>query len=362
MAWRAAEQTRGVAAVVPQLAHLMDEEPPAADLHQFRALWQRAADRATAEDRHLLLAVDGLDEDLRPPGLPSVAAVLPAGAGGRAHVLVASRPRPELPDDVPVGHPLRAVPRVELEPFTGGQELAALARQEIDELTRHDETGLAVDVLGLLAAAAGPLAVEDLTALTDVAPRSAALTRQVRRLLSDRAARSLQPVGPARTRRWQFAHDSLLAYTRTDHELADPDFRRRIHQWAQRWRDAGWPAPADDGDGTPRYLLDGYPATLAQDPRRLSALVGDPGWVEAALLAGDAERVLADLRRATAADPTHPAVGAMVAVVRGAAHHLRPSQLARQPGYVLRHLCRQQAVDGSWLAQAQPVPSSLFAR
>ena len=64
--------------MVPQLAYLLEEDPPAAELHQFRALWQRAAERAGAEDRHLLLVVDGLDEDLRPPGLPSVAALLPA--------------------------------------------------------------------------------------------------------------------------------------------------------------------------------------------------------------------------------------------------------------------------------------------
>ena len=72
-----ADSSRFLAAVVPQLAYLLEEDPPAADLHQFRALWQRAAERAGAEDRHLLLVVDGLDEDLRPPGLPSVAALLP---------------------------------------------------------------------------------------------------------------------------------------------------------------------------------------------------------------------------------------------------------------------------------------------
>ena len=101
-----ADSARFLAAVVPQLAYLLDEDPPAAELHTFRALWQRAADRAAAAGRHLLLVVDGLDEDLRPPGLPSVAALLPTGVGGRVHVLVSSRPYPELPRDLPVGHPL----------------------------------------------------------------------------------------------------------------------------------------------------------------------------------------------------------------------------------------------------------------
>ena len=63
--------------------------------------------------------------------------------GGRAHVLVSSRPYPELPSDVPVGHPLLSTPQTELEPFEGAAELAALARQEIDELKRRDDDGLA---------------------------------------------------------------------------------------------------------------------------------------------------------------------------------------------------------------------------
>ena len=71
-------------------------------------------ERAGVEDRHLLLVVDGLDEDLRPPGLPSVAAILPSAAGGRAHVLVASRPHPELPSDVPGEHPLGHTPAVDV--------------------------------------------------------------------------------------------------------------------------------------------------------------------------------------------------------------------------------------------------------
>ena len=96
----------------------------------------------------MLLAVDGLDEDLRPPGLPSVAALLPAGAGGRVHVLVSSRPYPELPADITVGHPLRHALPVLVEPFSAARELAVLARQEIDDLLREDD-GLAADVLGL---------------------------------------------------------------------------------------------------------------------------------------------------------------------------------------------------------------------
>ena len=292
----------------------------------------------------MLLAVDGLDEDLRPPGLPSVAALLPAGAGGRAHVLVSSRPHPELPADIPAGHPLRHALPVPVEPFSAARELAVLARQEIDDLLGRDDDGLAADVLGLLTAAAGPLAVRDLAAMTSAAaPQSAALARRIRRLLATTAARSLQPAGRAGGDRYQFAHESLLAYAQADDELNDPDFRRRIHRWAEKWRVAGWPIPAGGEKGTPRYLLDTYPATLTDDPQRLSELASDIGWVEAAIASAGVDLVLADLRRAAAANPASTLVAAVLAAVTGQAYNLRTRQPVDQPGYILRQLWMQAA-------------------
>ena len=103
--------------------------------------------------------------------------------------------------------------------------------------------------------------------------------------------------------RYEFAHASLLEYAQTVPDLCDPEYRQRIHYWASRWRDAGWPVPADREEGTPRYLLDTYPATLAEDPQRLAELAGDIGWVEAAIASAGVDGVLADLRRAAAAHP-----------------------------------------------------------
>ena len=111
-----ADSSRFLAAVVPQLAYLLQEDAPVAELHQFRALWQRAVQRSDSEDRHILLIVDGLDEDLRPPGLPSVAALLPTRGGGRTHVLVSHRPYPELPGDLPPRHLLAETQPVQLVP------------------------------------------------------------------------------------------------------------------------------------------------------------------------------------------------------------------------------------------------------
>ena len=333
---------RFLAAVVPQLAYLCDVDPPVANVDQYRALWERAAARATQTRRHLLLVVDGLDEDLRPPGSPSVASLLPALVGARAHVLVASRPRPELPDDVPDGHPLKETGATDLDPFEGAQQLAELARQEIHDLTHGDDADLAVDVFGVLTAAAGPLSLRDLVALRSDGQEAptAAYTRRVRRLVEDRAARSLERVGPTGNERYQFAHVLLLEYAQADEDLHDPEYRQRIHHWTERWRDAGWPTPSTSSDtGTPRYLLDHYPATLASDPDRLAALAGDIGWAAAAVPVAGVEQVLADLD--TAASSRRPAVSAMLAVIAAQTSNLRSSAPVDRPGYVIRQLCLQ---------------------
>ena len=341
-----ADSSHFLAAVVPQLAYLLEEDPPAADSHQYRALWQRAVRRADAEDRDLLLVVDGLDEDLRPPGLPSVAALLPPGAGGRIHVLVSSRPPLDLRRDLPPGHALAQTEPVTIRSFEGGDELAGLAFQEIDDLLSRDDGGLAAEVLGLLTAAAGPLAVADLAAMSASAPQSAAFTRRIRRLVTVEAARSLQSAGLAKGDRYQFAHGSLLEQAQENEDLSDPDYLRRIHQWADGWRAAGWPSMDGAGHGTPRYLLDTYPSTLTEDPPRLAALAGDAGWVTAAIQALGVDAVLAELKTADATAPGEPRLAAMHAVVRGQARHLRDPEMGGDPGFVPRQLCLQAAELG----------------
>ncbi len=343
-----ADSSRFLAAVVPQLAYLCGLDPPVADRDQFYVLWGRAAERAAETGRPLLLVVDGLDEDIRPAGLPSVASLLPTLVEGRAHVLVSSRPYPELPVDVPDGHPLMPPAiRVDLEPFEGAEELAGLARQEIYDLTHGADSDTAVDLLGLLTAAAGPLSVRDLAFLSnDLAAPSVAQSRRVRRLVTEQAGRSLELVGSTEQARYQFAHFSLLEYAQATEELGDPEYRNQIHRWAEWWRERGWPSSPDPIESTPRYLLDSYPATLASDPSRLVALVSDVGWVAAAIQSTGVDRVLADLGKAAAADQAEPAVGAMLATVSGQAHYLRPPSPVTQPGYMLRQLCLQAAELG----------------
>jgi WD40 repeat protein len=345
-----ASSGRFLAAVVPQLAYLCDVDAPDANVDQYHALWQRAAARAAQSGRHLLLVVDGLDEDLLPPESPSVASLLPTMAGAHAHVLVASRPRPGLPNDVPGGHPLTAQTPTELSPFKGAQKLSELAKKEIYDLTHGDDTDLAVDLFGLLTAAAGPLSVMDLVALWSdgKGQPTSADTRRVRWLVADRAARSLEAVGSPGDERYQFAHGSLLEYAqtaqdRTAQDLRDPEYRHRIHRWAERWQEADWPTAAGGIEGTPQYLLDTYPSTLADDPRRQARLVGDIGWIEAAIVSVGVDRVMADVREATAANSASTEAAAVLATVAGQAHNLRPPQPVGQPGYILRQLWMRAA-------------------
>ncbi|WP_222272402.1 trypsin-like serine protease [Modestobacter marinus] len=342
-----ASSERFLAATVSQLAYLCEVATPPATRDEFLRLWRMAAEQAEQAGRHLLLVVDGLDEDLRPPGSPSVASLLPALVGGHAHVHVTSRPKPEVPGDVPGGHPLRQVQPVDLEPFLGAEGLAELARQEIDDLIHGPDSDLAVDVLGTLTAAAGPLTMQDLATLSNgLTPPPAAHTRHVRRMVSERAARSLEPVGSPDNPRYQFAHLSLLEYAESNEDLADSSYRNALYEWAQSWRDAGWTAVANSRGGVPRYLLDEYPATLASDLDRLAALAGHPSWVAAAIPVTGVDPVLAALRIATAARPDHSALASMLSIVSEQRLNLLPPRPVDQAGYVLRQLCLEALEHG----------------
>jgi WD40 repeat protein len=336
-----ADRERFLAAVVPQLAWLLGKDPPSPlDVDVFRQLWERAAQRAAAESRQLLLVVDGLDEDLRPGGY-SVAGWLPGRLPGLpARVLAASRPYPLLPDDVDPGHPLAALApdqRYTLPDSPHAARVRELAGQEITRLLRRAGDDLALEVLGLLTAAGGgPLSDADLAVLTGSRPW------QVQGVLDGEAARTLQQVGPADMPRYTFAHETLLARCQQQ-GVGDPGHTRRIHQWAAAWRDRGWPAARDGEQGTPLYLLDRYPQTLYGDPPGLAIVAGDAGWVTAAIQALGVDAVLAELKTAAAAVPGEPRLAATHAVVQGQAHHLRGREAKVDPGFVPRQLGLQAA-------------------
>ena len=360
-----ADSSRFLAAVVPQLAYLCDVDSPTPDRDQFHTLWRLAAEQTAAANRHLLLVVDGLDEDLNPDGLPSVAHLLPTIERGdyadHAHVLVASRPRPELPTEVPDWHPLRVARggALELEPFDGAQELADHARQEIYELTHGAQTDDAVEVLGLLTAAAGPLSVDEIGTLCspDFAKPSAARVRRARRVVEERAARSLEPVDASDRGRYQFAHYSLLQYAQATVDLRDSEYRDRIHRWADTWQKSGW-VDTESDSGPPLYLLGSYPATIKDEPGRMSGLVGDFGWLSATIEILGVDQALTSLRTAAAMDPR---LSQILALVTASAHNLRPPRPLDEAGYVLRHLCHH-ALERGQLDLADRARERLLAR
>jgi WD40 repeat protein len=337
---REAEASREqfLAAVVPQLAWLLDRDPPQpADLPTFRDLWAQASEDAHRRERHVLLVVDGLDEDLRPEGR-SVAALLPAVASGqRARVLLTSRPHYHVPEDVaPDDHPLFTAARVRLSKSHEGEQLRRLAEQEIDALLTVDGRGadLAYDVLGSFTAAAGPLSVEDVASITSHR------ARDVRGFVTRRAARTLQPLNDSE-RRYTFAHKTLLEYCQRNPDVGgDAQHRDRVHAWAAQWRGRGWPATMTGGPSTPRYLLDSYPASLAADRvhaasrQRLGELVTDVAWVDSAIACVGLDRALASLRVAARMIPDRPSVETVLKLVQLQAHHLRAPTHVRQVGDV----------------------------
>jgi WD40 repeat protein len=333
-----ADANRFFGAVVPQLAELLDEDPPPPDMDHFRDLWLRAADKIAADDRYLLLVVDGLDEDLRPSVMRSVAACLPARVPERAHVLVSSRHRPDLPTDVPVGHPLLAVDQHQLEPFAGSAELERLALQEIDQLKRHK---LARNVLGFLTAAAGPLTIDDLATLT--AENDVSIvdhTVAVRRLVDHEAGRSLQHVASRGDVRYQFTHASLLQAAQDNMDLTHPSYRTRIHDWANKWQDAGWPTVASaDTQTTPLYLLSEYLTTLASEPNRQQRIAGDIRWSVAAIQILGVDRVLANLEPAAHIAGIGSRANVVCGIIRAQARHLPYPDVMHDPGMTARLLC-----------------------
>jgi WD40 repeat protein len=310
-----------VAAVVSQLAWLLDTPMPSApDVAVLRDFWAQAASRAERSHRHVLLVVDGLDEDQRPGGA-SVAAALPTENLGRhARVLVSSRPHPGLPDDVDAQHPLRVTEPVELTASPDAAELRVEAEREIAALLDPDAaaSALAYDVLGLLTAAAGALSVADLADMLEgVKPR------EVRAFLVNRAARSVQPLRTRHGPRYGFAHQTLLETCQQHPDVGgDPDYQRRLHRWADDWRSRGWPGAEGVARETPDYLLESYALTLAGDAERLAALVCDVGWVDAAVLRTGVDHVLAVLRTAarSSSDPGPPW---MLRLLQLQARHLR---------------------------------------
>ncbi|MFH8691399.1 hypothetical protein ACH4EC_31580 [Streptomyces anulatus] len=259
-----------------QLYALLREEEPLSTPHtrdeQMRLALDRAAQRSAAEGRRLVLVVDGLDEDhgvTAGPDCHSIAALLPRTPPHDMRIILAGRPHPPVPDDVPGDHPLWTTEINHwLEPSPHAQATRRDAEQDLLRLL--DGGGLGRELVSLTVAAGGGLSANDIAELTGSRPR------RVERELSAASGRSFRrrsahwaPDGPEV---YLLAHEEIqrsAAALVTDAELTD--CRTRLHRWAETYRSAGWPT------ATPAYLLRGYAQLLREvgDTGRLVELVCD---------------------------------------------------------------------------------------
>jgi hypothetical protein len=247
--------------ITEQLGDLLGEPvPPFQDQGRRERLWFRwfadAAALCKARGERLVLVVDGLDEDrgVTGPGAHSIAGLLPASPPDGARVVVAGRPNPPIPADVPPGHPLRNPAIIET---LSRSEHAATIKSDMQADLHRLRTGspLGRDLLGLVTAAGGGLSGRDLEELSsdpDVTEWD------IEQLLSTVTGRSFA----SRVARWDPA-DGPRVYLLGHEELQQDAvrvygpvklaaYRQRLHVWAQIYRQQHWPT------GTPEYLLRGY--------------------------------------------------------------------------------------------------------
>ncbi len=264
--------------VLEQLATLLDEPLPAfltestRDAHLL-GLLSDAAHACEARGDQLVLVVDGLDEDtgvISGANAYSIAALLPDPPPASMRIIVAGRPNPPIPADVPTGHQLRdpaIVRHLSPSPF------AAVIRNDMEGELKRLLLGDQVeqDLLGLLTISRGGLSGNDLAELTDKP------NWQVGDVLRTVTGRSFR----VRPNRWLsdtqpdvylLGHEELQeAATKYLGKVRLEAYRERLHDWAERYRERGWP------EETPEYLLRGYYQMLrgTGDLQRMVALVTD---------------------------------------------------------------------------------------
>jgi hypothetical protein len=258
-----------VDSVLDQL-HDLAGLPPRTDLTDatrepyLLRLLAEVTNRVREQGRHLVLVVDGLDEDRGLDGSAdahSIAALLPRHG---VRVVVAGRPDPALPDDVPMDHPLRTSAHVvQLSPSPEASAVRDVMIRDLKRLLRG--TDVQQDLLGFVTAAGGGLSVRDLAELTGVSPW------QVEDDLRTTAGRSFT-CRPGEPPVHLLAHEQLHGVAV---EMLGPrlhSYYERLDRWAITYLERGWPPD------TPRYLLRGHAALLAATGARHRLLdhVTDP--------------------------------------------------------------------------------------
>ncbi|MGW5066813.1 hypothetical protein ACWEQJ_11970 [Streptomyces cyaneofuscatus] len=263
--------------VLEQVWELMGETMPmlltdaTREAHLLGA-FERAADLCRRRGERLVLVVDGLDEDrgvTTGPDAHSIAAILPADPPSGMRVIVAGRPNPPIPVDVPDDHPLR---RPEIVQTLAASPYAEVVRQDAERELRSLLHGTAVEknLLGLLAAAGGGLSEADLAQLTGLSEGEieSHLGAVSGRTFASRAGRWRSQVAI-----YVLGHEEIQRQAlRFLGETRLAGYREQIHAWAERYRAAKWPI------GSPEYLLHGYFKLLhsTDDVPRMVTCATDP--------------------------------------------------------------------------------------
>ncbi|WP_369228839.1 hypothetical protein AB5J56_00375 [Streptomyces sp. R21] len=318
--------------MVSELSRHVGRRTNRADQATLFGLYEEAARTSVGRGRILCLIVDGLDEDAeaRIGGGPSIASLLPPQPYLGLRVLVSRRWHPPLSGDVPRDHPIRGAKQI--PGFRPSPEAGVLRSTALDDLAAlfEDPRGWVREILGFLALAAGGLSERDLIQLVETGGHGPVpLPFDLQRLLRSVAGRVL---GSADLEPDTFvlAHEEL--YEAAADNLGPKmltQLTRRLHVWADHYRDERWP------ESTPVYLLHHYQELLRE--------TGDlDRWIDFALdhrrLLRLTERglpdvALASLDHATEATST-PAVLAAVAASRS----LLTAQTPLVPREVLRML------------------------
>ncbi|PSL53892.1 hypothetical protein B0I31_108339 [Saccharothrix carnea] len=286
--------------LLDQLLALLKEPLPAQLTESTReahllGLLAEVAQRCRNRGEHFALVLDGLDEDHGVDGTPdahSIAALLPVVPPAGMRVIVASRPNPPIPDDVPDHHPLRTSAIVRrLSPSPKAHALRHVMERDLKRLLTG--TPVEQDLLGLLTAAGGGLTTSDLAELSGISQW------EIEDHLRTTAGRSfvrrpgLRPADSPDVH--LLAHEQLQL---TAVEMLGPRlraYRSRLHRWAEGYRDRRWPL------STPEYLLRSYFTMLAAtgDVDRMVACATDLHRRSRALaLTGGDAATLAEIREA----------------------------------------------------------------
>ncbi len=241
-------------------------------------LWTRASRIVADQDWHLLLIVDGLDEDDRRGQPHSVASMLPDIVARNTHLIVSSRDTEvtQLKDEPLRLHGLAKTAPTDLELLPDNLEAESLLREEMGTVERANSVYRRL--LRTLSVARGSLTIEDLAQICHAdfhAVHDFLISAE--RLLVPRRILGVE-------------HYHLIRSDLQPEPSSVPDAVDDIRRWAATWRRRGWP------DDTPRYLFASYPSMLVS--AESAELYEDVGWVARGLHVVGVDVLLAHLQTA----------------------------------------------------------------